>query len=76
MVYTPVKEWNSEEPPQRVYSEMHTADWWWETQGGSDAMFHSPSILDIRMQIDNQQRIDCRKEQHWYQSYVPQMLPF
>ncbi|KAG0133447.1 hypothetical protein HOY82DRAFT_538187 [Tuber indicum] len=23
---------NSEEPPQQVYSEMHTADWSWETQ--------------------------------------------
>jgi len=53
MVYTPVKEWNSEEPPQRVYSEMHTADWGWEMQVGSDATFHSPSILDIGMQIDN-----------------------
>ena len=26
LVYATVKEWNSEEPPQRVYSEMHTAD--------------------------------------------------
>ena len=25
LVYPPVKEWNSEEPPQRVYSEMHIA---------------------------------------------------
>ncbi|KAG0132972.1 hypothetical protein HOY82DRAFT_483212, partial [Tuber indicum] len=32
LVYAPVKEWNSEEPPQRVYSEMRTGDWWWETQ--------------------------------------------
>jgi len=76
MVYAPVKEWNSEEPPERVYSEMHTADWWWETQVGSDATFHSSSIPDIGMKIDNQQRIDCRKEQHWYQSYVPLTSPF
>jgi hypothetical protein len=76
MVYAPLKEWNSEEPPQRVYSQMHTADWWWKTHVGSDPTFHSPSIPDIGMQIDNQQRIDCQKEQHWYQLYVPQMSPF
>ncbi|KAG0138782.1 hypothetical protein HOY82DRAFT_595293 [Tuber indicum] len=32
LVYDPVKEWNSEEPPQLVYSEIHKAQWWWETQ--------------------------------------------
>ena len=45
LVYAPVKEWNSEDPPQRVYSEMHTADWWWETQVGSNATFQGASIL-------------------------------
>ena len=30
MVYAPVQEVNSE--GDRMYSEMHTADWWWETQ--------------------------------------------
>ncbi|KAG0633391.1 hypothetical protein HOY80DRAFT_896568 [Tuber brumale] len=32
IVYPPVKDWDSETPPARVYSEMHTGDWWWETQ--------------------------------------------
>ncbi|KAG0641167.1 hypothetical protein HOY80DRAFT_855915, partial [Tuber brumale] len=32
IVYTPVKDWDSETPPARVYSEMHMGDWWWETQ--------------------------------------------
>ncbi|KAG0632929.1 hypothetical protein HOY80DRAFT_854248, partial [Tuber brumale] len=32
IVYAPVKDWDSETPPARVYSEMHTGDWWWETQ--------------------------------------------
>ena len=50
MVYPPVKEWNGEEPPQRVYSEMHTADWWWETQVGSDATFHSTFLPYIWIQ--------------------------
>jgi len=71
-----VKKGNSEEPPPRVYSEMHTANWWWETQVGSVATFHSPCIPDIGMQIDNQQRIDCSKEQQWYQSYLPQTSSF
>ena len=53
MVYTPVKEWSSEEPPQPVYSAMHTANWWLEMQVGSDAMFHTPSIPDIGMQTNN-----------------------
>ncbi|KAG0644869.1 hypothetical protein HOY80DRAFT_877864 [Tuber brumale] len=32
IVYALVKDWDSETPPARVYSEMHTRDWWWETQ--------------------------------------------
>ena len=30
MVYEPIREYNSS--GERLYSEMHTADWWWETQ--------------------------------------------
>ena len=30
IVYAPVREHN--ETGERLYSEMHTADWWWETQ--------------------------------------------
>jgi len=30
MVYAPVREYNSS--GERLYSEMHTADWWWDTQ--------------------------------------------
>lgn len=30
IVYAPVREYN--ETGERLYSEMHTADWWWETQ--------------------------------------------
>jgi len=54
MVYAPVMVWNGEEPPQQVYSEMHTADWWWETQVVSDAMFRSTSLLYIGYKIDSQ----------------------
>jgi len=30
--YTPQHCFNSDTPPKRLYTEMHTADWWWETQ--------------------------------------------
>lgn len=30
LVYAPVRHYNGDD--KRVYSEMHTADWWWETQ--------------------------------------------
>jgi len=30
IVYAPVREYNSS--GERLYSEMHTADWWWDTQ--------------------------------------------
>jgi len=30
MVYVPVPEYNSR--GERLYSEMNTADWWWDTQ--------------------------------------------
>jgi hypothetical protein len=29
---------NSDTPPKRLYTEMHTADWWWETQGRLDTL--------------------------------------
>lgn len=32
MVFAPVTEWNGDIPKRPVYSEMHTAEWWWETQ--------------------------------------------
>jgi len=32
MVFAPVREWNGDVPRRTVYSEMHTAEWWWETQ--------------------------------------------
>ena len=47
IVYAPVRQWNCEEPPQRVYLKMHMADWWWETQVGLDAMFHGTFLLYI-----------------------------
>jgi len=31
-VYAPQRCFNSDTPPKRLYTEMHTADWWWETQ--------------------------------------------
>lgn len=31
-VFAPVREWNGDTPRRTVYSEMHTAEWWWETQ--------------------------------------------
>jgi len=30
MVYTPIREYDSS--GVRLYSEMHTADWWWDIQ--------------------------------------------
>jgi len=30
MVYAPIQEYDSS--GERLYSEMHTADWWWDTQ--------------------------------------------
>jgi hypothetical protein len=30
LVYAPIREFNTD--GERVYSEMHTAEWWWETQ--------------------------------------------
>jgi len=30
--YAPQHCFNSDTPPKRLYTEMGTADWWWETQ--------------------------------------------
>ena len=32
MVFAPITEWSGDIPKRPVYSEMHTAEWWWETQ--------------------------------------------
>jgi hypothetical protein len=31
-IYAPQCCFNSDTPPLRLYTEIHTADWWWETQ--------------------------------------------
>jgi len=36
LICTPQHCFNSDTPPKRLYTEMHTADWWWETQVSSD----------------------------------------
>lgn len=30
--YAPVRRFTTDEPATRVYDEMHTGDWWWDTQ--------------------------------------------
>ena len=40
LAYAPIRNYNTDDPQkpsitqydERIYSEMHTADWWWETQ--------------------------------------------
>jgi len=32
LLYAPQRCTNSDTTPKRLYTEMHTADWWWETQ--------------------------------------------
>jgi hypothetical protein len=32
LIFAPQHCYNSDTPPKRLYTEMHTADWWWETE--------------------------------------------
>ena len=32
LIYAPARCFNTNTPPKRHYTEMHTADWWWENQ--------------------------------------------
>jgi len=32
LIYAPQRCFNSDTPPKLLYTEMHTAGWWWETQ--------------------------------------------
>jgi hypothetical protein len=36
LMYATQRYFNSDMQPKRLYTEMHTADWWWETQVSSD----------------------------------------
>jgi hypothetical protein len=37
LIYAPQRFFNSDTQPKCVYTEMHTADWWWETQVRRDS---------------------------------------
>jgi len=37
LIYAPEGCLNSDTPRTRLYTEMHTADWWWETQVRKDS---------------------------------------
>jgi len=32
LIFAPQRCLNNDTPPKRLYTEMHSADWWWETQ--------------------------------------------
>jgi hypothetical protein len=32
LFFAPQWHFNSDTPPKRLYTEMHTVDWWWETE--------------------------------------------
>jgi len=36
LICAPQRCFNSDTPPKYLYTEMHTADWWWETQVSRD----------------------------------------
>jgi hypothetical protein len=48
MVYGPVREHNGN--GERMYSEMHTADWWWDTQVRDSRFYH---VLNLTSHILN-----------------------
>jgi hypothetical protein len=37
LIYAPQRCYNSNMPPKLLYTEMHTADWWWEKQVRKDS---------------------------------------
>jgi hypothetical protein len=36
LMYAQQRSFNSDTPPKRLYTEMHTVHWWWETLVRSD----------------------------------------
>ena len=36
LIYAPQRFFNGDAPPRRLYTEMHTAEWWWGTQVSRD----------------------------------------
>jgi hypothetical protein len=36
LIFAPQRCCNSDTPLKHLYTKMHTADWWWETQGRRD----------------------------------------
>lgn len=47
LVYTPVRAFNENE--RRVYTEMHTADWWWQTQ---DKLPDGATVVPLLIAVD------------------------
>jgi len=44
LIYAPQCGFNSDNPPKRLYTEMHTADWWWETPVSRDTEYNNVLI--------------------------------
>lgn len=52
IIYGPVREYDGS--GQRLYSEMHTADWWWETQVRKYSMSRVPSVAGLLLLLLHQ----------------------
>lgn len=63
MVFAPITEWNGDVPRRAVYSEMHTAEWWWETQVCITECWNLLSMF--ANDSWGSTRISCRMVLHW-----------
>lgn len=63
--YRPIRQRNSN--GARVYSEMHTADWWWETQ---DKLPNGSTVVPIILASDKTHLSRMRGDQHAWPVYI------
>ncbi|TFK59907.1 hypothetical protein BDN72DRAFT_905430 [Pluteus cervinus] len=52
LVFQPVKEFEDDGCSSRIYSDMHTAKWWWETQVSVDANTEGRTIVPVLISSD------------------------
>ena len=58
MIFEPYREWTLEEPRRRIYTDMASAEWWWETQnriGAEGATVVPLVIASDKTQVTNHQ---------------------
>ncbi|KAG8919803.1 hypothetical protein FRC02_001369 [Tulasnella sp. 418] len=68
MAFAPEKQWSDEEKTSRLYNEMHTGNWWWETQDKVNTP--GATIIPVIVSTDKSQLTTFSGGKEAYPAYI------